>query len=206
MSTIVEPARLSLRLEMAGTLLTPEEFDAAECVDDTYSYELIHGVLVVAALPLPSETGPNQTLGNWLENYRLDHPQGSVLDGTLPEQIIRTRAGRRRADRLLWIGLGRTPRVKEDVPRIAVEFVSESRRDRRRDYQEKKVEYMELGIGEYWIIDRFRRTLTVVRKIADVIEEVVVSEGETYRTGMLPGFVLDLENLLAVADHWAVGE
>lgn len=40
----VEPA-LVLGLELNGTLMTPEEFDAVEEYDEDYRYELIHGVL-----------------------------------------------------------------------------------------------------------------------------------------------------------------
>jgi hypothetical protein len=101
-----------LGLESAGTLMTPREFDAIVDWDENYRYELIHGVLVVAALPLPMETGPNETLGVWLANYQM---QGGVLDGTLPEQYVRTIDSRRRADRLIWVGLGRYPNVKKDL-------------------------------------------------------------------------------------------
>jgi hypothetical protein len=78
--------------------MTPREFDAIVDGDENYHYELIHGVLVVAALPLPMETGPNETLGVWLTNYQM---QGGALDGTLPEQYVRTANSRRRADRLI---------------------------------------------------------------------------------------------------------
>src|SRR5580704_17542493 len=102
-----------LGLESAGALMTPQEFDAVQEWDESYRYELIHGVLVVAALPLPMETGPNETLGIWLTNYQM---QGGVLDGTLPEQIVRTPGSRRRANRLIWVGLGRYRNVKKELP------------------------------------------------------------------------------------------
>jgi Uma2 family endonuclease len=189
-----------LGLGAAGTLMTPREFDRIESWDEKYRYELIHGVLVVAALPLPMETGPNETLGVWLTNYQM---RGGVLDGTLPEQYVRTPDSRRRADRLIWTGLGRYPNVKKDLPTIVVEFVSASKKDRRRDYVEKKLEYMALGISEYWIIDRFRRTLTVVRNLGSEYQEEVISEKRTYKPSLLPGFNLPLKKLLAIADAWS---
>jgi Uma2 family endonuclease len=187
-------------LASAGALMTPKEFDAIRDWDENYRYELIHGVLVVAALPLPMETGPNETLGVWLANYQM---QGGELDGTLPEQIVRTHESRRRADRLIWVGLGRYPNVGKDLPSVVVEFVSSSKRDRARDYVEKKNEYMALGIAEYWIIDRFRRTLTVVRNAGSAYEEEVISEKATYKPSCLRGFKLPLKKLLAVADAWS---
>jgi hypothetical protein len=105
--------------------LTPREFDAIDAWDENYRYELIHGVLVVAALPLPMEAGPNETLGVWLANYQM---RGGAMDATLPEQHVRTSDGRRRADRLIWVGLGRYPNVKRDLPSVVVEFVSASKK------------------------------------------------------------------------------
>jgi len=69
------------------------------------------------------------------------------------------------------------------LPSIAFEFVSafQKKQDRRRDYVEKKEEYMELGFGEYWIIDRFRRILTVVRNLGSGYEEEVITEKGTYK-------------------------
>jgi Uma2 family endonuclease len=192
-----------LGLASAGTLMSPREFDAVRDWDDNYRYELIHGVLVVAALPLPMETGPNEALGVWLTNYQM---RGGALDGTLPEQYVQTSDSRRRADRLIWVGLGRYPNVKNDLPSIVVEFVSAAKKDRRRDYVEKKAEYMALGISEYWIIDRFRRTLTVVRNLGSDHEEKVIAEKGTYKSSLLPGFRLPLKKLLAIADAWDRGQ
>jgi len=201
-AAVSAPIRLSLSL--AGTHMTPEEFDAVEDCDEAYRYELIHGVLVVTPWPLPAETGPNETLGHWLLLYRDTHPKGSILDGTLPEQYVRTSDSRRRVDRLIWVGLGRTPNRNRDLPSIAVEFVSRSRRDRQRDYVQKRQEYLALGIQEYWIIDRFRRTLTIARP--GRAQDQVVREGKVYKPALLPGFELRLAGLLAVADQWAEAE
>ncbi len=188
-----------ISLGMAGTLMTAEEFDSVGACDEGYRYELIRGVLVVTPVPLPEETGPNERLGQQLLNYLDQHPQGSSLDYTLMEQYVRTRINRHRADRLIWAGLGRVPNLRRDVPTIAVEFVSRSRKDRERDYIEKRAEYLEIGIAEYWVIDRFRRILTIFKADGS---EMIVKEGEIYRTPLLPGFELPLDLLLAASDLW----
>ena len=61
--------------------------------------------------PTPSrkERHPNEELGYLLRQYQEDHPQGSSLDLTLPEETIETKQNRRRADRAIWAGLGRDP-------------------------------------------------------------------------------------------------
>lgn len=200
MSTLQTEQPLILGLESAGILLTPEEFDAIEDYDESYRYELIHGVLVVNPIPLPEETSPNDLLGYLLQDYRYRHPQGSALDHTIPQQYIRTANGRRIADRVIWAGLGRKPRLTVDVPTIAVEFVSAGRRSRQRDYDEKRTEYWATGVQEYWIFDRFRRSLTVFRRAAEGFDELVVREHESYQTPLLPGFEVPLARILAAAD------
>ncbi len=189
--------------EMAGTLMTPEEFDSQEDWDENFVYELIHGVLIVSPPPSVLERGPNELLGNLLFVYREFQPEGTVLDATLPEHTVRTPASRRRADRVIWTGLGRTPNPARDIPSIVVEFVSAGKRSRLRDYVEKRREYQEAGVQEYWIFDRFRRTLTVFRN--DAPEQVIPEDG-TYQTPLLPGFTLPVGRLLAAADRWKAAD
>jgi Uma2 family endonuclease len=203
MSTIPKQPKIVLGRESAGMLMTPEEFDAVTVYNKNYRYELIHGVLVVNPIPRQEETDPNEELGRWLRNYQEQHPQGSALDCTLAQQYVPTRTSRRLADRLIWTGLGRLPKPLHDLPSIAIEMVSKGKRNRQRDYVEKRREYLELGIAEYWIFDRFQRILTVVRNQPTGPEEIVIHAKETYRTPLLPGFELPLARLLAVADRWA---
>jgi Uma2 family endonuclease len=205
MNVLLE-ARPTLYLcpELAGTLMTPEEFDAAEDGEDGYFYELVHGVLVVNPPPLPDESDPNEELGRWLRNFWELHP--GVMDGTVPQHYIRTATGRRIADRAIWVGLGRQPDRKRDMPTIAVEFVSGARRDRQRDYVDKRQEYLAAGVAEYWVFDRFRRTLTVVRPGSGGPVDQVIPESTTFTTPLLPGFELPLARLLAVADRWATSQ
>ena len=192
-----------LRRSSNGMLMTPEEFDAVTDYDKQCVYELIHGVLIVSPIPGAEERGPNETLAHWLFLYRDQHPQGSALDATLPEHTLAFRDNRRRADRAIWCGLGRQPDEETDIPAIVAEFVSKRKRDRVRDYEEKRREYAALGVREYWVIDRFDRTMTVFKNIPGEPSEVVVKAEETYRTPLLPGFELPLARLLKVADDWA---
>lgn len=189
--------------ESAGVFMTPEEFDAIDDYDANYRYELIHGVLVVSPIPSPEETGPNELLGYLLMDYKEHHPQGSALDSTLPQQYVDVDGGRRLADRLIWAGLGRLPHPRRDPPTIGVEFVSPGSRNRKRDYQDKRHDYAAARMAEYWIIDRFQRTLTVVHYRATGEDVQVLKEDEVYQTPLLPGFELPVGRLLAAADQWA---
>lgn len=185
--------------ESNGLLMTPEEFDAIEEFDEGYSYELIRGVVIVSPSVLPVERGPNGYLGYLLLNYRERHPLGAALDATLSEHTIRTATSRRRADRVIWAGLGRTPDWRKDVPTIAIEFASAGRRNRDRDYLEKRDEYLAVGIVEYWVFDRFRNTLTCFRAGGDPI---ITPKDGSWRTPLLPGFELPMARLLEEADRW----
>jgi Uma2 family endonuclease len=71
-----------------------------------------------------------------------------------------------------------------------------------RDYEEKRDEYLAAGVKEYWIIDRFRRVMTVYRKGLTGPTYEIVTAAETYQTNLLPGFALPLSRLLAKADRW----
>lgn len=187
----------------AGLLMTPEQFDALRPSQFVRGnrYELINGVLVVSPVPGIDERRPNDYLGTLLDNYHDTHPQGSAMDETAPEQTIAT-TNRRRADRAIWTGLGRVPDPDTDIPSIVAEFVSKRRRDVLRDYEIKRDEYFDAGVQEYWVIDRFRRIMTVYRHDAAGLSYDIVPEGGTYRTELLPGFELPLAKLLAKADQW----
>lgn len=188
----------------AGLPMTLDEFEAAD-FEPGHRYELIHGVLVVTPPPLEEERDANEELGHWLRSYQESHPEGKALDLTLPEQNVRTLRQNRRCDRAIWAGLGRRPRVRgpvarRDTPSIVVEFPSSRPADQRRDYDEKKVEYRDINVKEYWIIDRFRRTMTVYRWRGTRWIKKTIRGGEVYETPLLPGFELPLDRLLAITD------
>jgi Uma2 family endonuclease len=185
--------------ESNGLTMTNEEFREIEDWDGNYRYELIRGVVVVSPPASASERGPNDALAYQLLTYQLQHPQGVKLDATLPEQEIDVGDSIRRADRVIWAGLGRQPDLRVDPPTIVIEFVSPGRAAWRRDYRDKRREYAALGVQEYWIIDRFRKTLSVCRGLD---KPLIVKEAETYTTLLLPGFELKVGELLKVADRW----
>jgi Uma2 family endonuclease len=195
-----EPEVLELGPDDNGRLLTPEEFDVA-LFEDGWSYELVRGVLIVSPAPSRKERDPNGELERMLRNYQEEHPRGHVLNATFSEEMIFVGDQRRRADRAIWAGLGRLPAPTEP-PTIIVEFVSAGRRSRRRDYEEKRSEYLAIGVREYWVIDRFRRTLTVFAPTAAGHRTTTVSEDQVYTTPLLPGFELPLARLLQLADRW----
>jgi Uma2 family endonuclease len=184
-----------------GISMTPAEFDRAE-FEEGWRYELIRGVLVVSPAPLEEERDPNGELEYLLRLYRETHPHGKALDKTLSEHTVVTGRNRRRADRVIWAGLGRLPRRREK-PTIVVEFVSGGRANRYRDYKEKRDEYLAIGVREYWVFDRFDHTLTVFVLGRRSHRRRNYGRMQTYKTPLLPGFVVPLDRLFALADSWA---
>lgn len=185
--------------EHNGIVMTPEEFDGIDDWDENYRYELIHGVLLVCPFRSAAVRSANDELGRLIRDYMYVHPDGQVVDETLYSHTIRLSTDRRIADRVVWIGLGRAPDPDRDIPAIAIEFVSRTRRDRRRDHIIKRQEFAAIGVEQYWVIDRFRRTMTVYLRSGEVIE---LTEGDVYLTDLLPGFELPLARLFARSDRY----
>jgi Uma2 family endonuclease len=88
------------------------------------------------------------------------------------------------------------------VPTIVVEFTSSRPADQRRDYEEKRIEYRDIGVQEYWIVDRFRRMMTVYGWRGRRWTRQRFNETQVYRTSLLPGFELSLAKLLQISDEY----
>jgi Uma2 family endonuclease len=204
MATVTEKRVREFGPYSAGILMAPRKFDRAEFVEG-WRYELIHGVLVVSPMPSESECDANEELGHWLRRYRDTKLRNSCLNATLHEHTVKSRSNRRRVDRVIWAGLRRHPR-RGERPTIIVELVSAGKRDRKRDYEEKRDAYLAIGVREYWVIDRFERTLTLYMRRGTRFQKRVIKEKEIYTTDLLPGFELPLAKLLDFADRWPEGE
>ncbi len=94
------------------------------------------------------------------------------------------------------------PTPRRTSPRSSSNSSPAVARDALRDYEQKRDEYLAAGVREYWIIDRFRRIMTVYRKGAARARPRSSPKAETYQTDLLPGFVLPLARLLGRADLW----
>ena len=78
------------------------------------------------------------------------------------------------------------------------------RKARDRDYIAKREEYLELGLAEYWIVDRLDGCVTVLSGTeADVWAERVFRDEEMIVSPMLPGFALRVSELWAGVDDEA---
>ena len=79
---------------------------------------------------------------------------------------LRLSSGRFREPDLMLLRAAADPRRRGaflEGADLVMEIVSESAEDRRRDLTTKRAEYAQAGIPEYWIIDPFFETVTVLQ-------------------------------------------
>jgi Uma2 family endonuclease len=185
----------TLRLGRAddGRLVSADEFAEAE-YDEPWKYERVDGRLVVK---FPDSEAHDDRTEPWLEHlfvYKVAHRD--LVEKVVPEAWVRING---LIDRIGDIGVflrptdGSTPPERpERVPELMVEVVSESAKDRRRDYVEKKAEYYSVGVREYVIIDRFARKVTVLTHQPVGYAERTLTASEVYETPLLPGLRIPL--------------
>ena len=182
-----------------GLRMSGPEWDAHQEWVEGHTYELIDGVLIVCPAPGAGERKPNDVLARLIGNHIAAKPDGPVKETRTEQYITVGPNRRRRCDRAIWLDA-----VPEDpdatVPDIAIEIVSDSARDRQRDYVDKRAEYAAAGVKEYWVLDRHSRTATVYA--ADGSERTVAEDG-VVTTPLMPGFELPMSTFLEAADRYA---
>ena len=108
------------------------------------------------------------------------------------------------AERHPDLAVYKTPFPAEDVwatwiPEIVVEVVSPGAEAEHRDYVEKREEYLEFGVREYWIFDADRNEMLVLRRAGDQWNPRTIKPGKLYRTRVLPGLEFDPHPVFAAA-------
>ena len=75
------------------------------------------------------------------------------------------------------------------APDVVVEVLSRGAANEERDRVTKRQHYGAWGVQEYWIVDRFARTVEVYRLSAGALEPAgMLGEGDELTTPLLPGF------------------
>jgi Uma2 family endonuclease len=179
--------------------MTLEEFVAAE-FEEGFLYELARGAIEVTEVPGPNHGRIVHRLVRLLIHYDDQNPGvinyragGGECRVRLPGMI-----SDRHPDQAVYLDPqppGPDPWTRW-IPHIVVEVVSEGGEDR--DYVVKREEYLKAGIREYWIIDPAVRELRVLAREGDVWKESILTQSMPYQTPLLPGLVVDLEELLGI--------
>jgi len=160
-------ATVNLRIGPAdnGRRMTLEEFREAE-EQPGYLYELARGVLEVTEVPGDDHGKIVDNLHEAFSKYRSVHPglihrigHGSDIRLIIPE----LESDRHPDLAVVFRNFTRMYRDRQR-PDLVVEIVSHGRRAKQRDYEEKREEYLELGIREYWIVDPEERHVVVLNR------------------------------------------
>lgn len=179
-----------------GMELTREEFGEAE-FDSRFRFERVDGRLIVMA---PSGWDHNVTvepLRSHLGADQLTHTD--IVDHVFHESWTPVEED---TDRIADIAVF----LKQDTPRegrfpfwtpdIVFEIVSAGWENRRRDYQEKRDEYQQLGVPEYVIVDRFDHLVTVLTLTDGRYTEQRLGAKDAYTTPRLPGLSIPLQGVI----------
>jgi Uma2 family endonuclease len=137
-------------------------------------------------------------LGNWI------FPQGGLVAGSDAKFAVGSRRGRK-PDLTVYLPGSRRPPARGLIrvpPDIAIEIVSATPRDGRRDRVEKMADYAAFGVAWYWLLDPQLRSLEVLELDAQgrYLHALGASTGTLQNIPGCKGLTLDLDALWAAID------
>ena len=164
---------------------------------DGWLYELARGVIDVTEVPGPKHGRVVRRIARLFMLYDENHP--GVIDYSAGGGECRLRLPGMQSDRHPDQAIYLDPQPSGEkpwtqwCPHIVVEVVS--RGGKKRDYIEKREEYLRLGVREYWILDLAKRKMLVLTRVGDTWEETLVVPGALHRSSLLPGLEVSPDEL-----------
>jgi Uma2 family endonuclease len=131
-----------------------------------------------------------RVLGDWAERV------GAIIGASEAKFTLSSNRGRKADLTVYFAGRRPPPRGVITVPPdLAVEIVSPSPRDQRRDRVEKMEEYARFGIRFYWLVDPQQRTVDIYEQGVDgsYTRCVEAGSGSLQDVPGCPGLTLDLD-------------
>jgi Uma2 family endonuclease len=184
-----------------GRSVSFDEFIEAD-FEEGGLYELARGVIVVTEVPGINHGRIVMRLWHMFSLYATTHP--GVINYHAGGMECRIRmpgmASDRHPDHAVYLSPppeGEKPWTRWR-PSLVVEVVSKG--GKKRDYVEKREEYLRVGADEYWIIDPKRRVMVVHLRAGDTWEELTVAADAVHRPYLLPGLEVRPADLLGPAD------
>jgi Uma2 family endonuclease len=178
--------------------LTEEQFWQLCRNNRDYQFELTSTGELQIMPPTGGETGNlNIEIAYQLQGWSRQNNLGKAFDSSTGFKLPN---GANRSPDASWIKIERwnalKPEQQESFPPICPDFVVElrSRTDSLADLQAKMREYIQNGASLGWLLDRKNQRVEIYR----LNQEVEVLQNPTTLSGedVLPGFILDLTNIL----------
>jgi Uma2 family endonuclease len=182
-----------------GRTFTDEEFVGAD-FEEPWRYELVDGRVVVRWPDSEAHDDASEPRRDHLGAYKLAHRDR--VDKVVSEARLRISPGKYRiADIAVYLTGPRSPRRRpERVPELVIEVLSPGSESYARDAVEKRAEYHGVGVLEYVLVDYVARSVLVLTRARGGYEERVLGPSDCYETPLLPGLVLELNELLPEVD------
>lgn len=140
--------------------------------DDGNKYELIDGALFVTPAPSPAHERLALVLHGILWPFVRAERLGDIYT---PRAVVRADGSEVEPDLMVRPATPTLPETWEQMPTPSLVVEILSRTTRRRDHEQKRGFYLRIGVAEYWIVDRWSRSIRVVhREAADVVAESVL--------------------------------
>ena len=165
--------------------------------------ELVDGCLVEEEMPdLVHEIVVSwliRTLGRWLGD------RGGFVFGSEATFVVGARRGRK-PDVTMYVPGGAVPPGRGAVrtpPDVAIEIVSPTARDARRDRVDKAADYASFRVRCYWLVDPKRRTFEILELGPDdrYVQALSATAGKLTTIPACDGLTIDLDALWAEIDR-----
>ena len=193
----------SMPMRHASTAASRMTVDEWANLDDAVRGELVDGQLVEEEVV----TYAHESAALWLAVvfHGFLVPRGGFVYGPEAKIAIREDRGRKPDVKVWWPG-SRAPRgsarVARMAPDVAVEVMTHTPRDERRDRVEKRADYAAIRVKQYWLVDAEARTVEILQRSRNgrYVQILAASEGRHEIPGW-GGFVLDLDAMWAEVDR-----
>jgi Uma2 family endonuclease len=187
-------------------LLYPNQGEWTEsdylALDTNRLVELVDGNLEFLPMPTTSHQFIVQYLYGLLLGFVDARKLGKVIFAPLR---IRIRPKTMREPDIIYISRKHYRRIGEEYwtgADLVVEVVSPDKRSQKRDYQEKRVQYAQRGIAEYWIVDPQKERISVLAlKGKSYRVHGEFAPGQRATSVLLSGFAVDVSAVFAAGKN-----
>jgi Uma2 family endonuclease len=156
----------------------------------------------VERLPMPDEFHQSVSFNLQLALHNFVRPRklGKVLAAPLPVKV----SDQKYREPDVVFRSAKAPKTDPETAKfwdsvtLAIEIMSRGSRSRTRDQVEKRKDYADAGIAEYWIVDLKKKEITVLNlRRGEYVETAVYRVGDMARSSVLSPFEISVESVFS---------